>query len=472
MKYSVSNKPLVCMQTTSTCYKNTRKMDVLGILWHSTGANNPNLKRYVQPSNNSTERAEMLKLLGRNLYGNDWNHIYIEVGLNAWIGKLADGTVASIQTMPWDYRPWGCASGNNGSCNNGFIQFEICEDNLKNKDYFEQVYKEGCELTAYLCEMFNIDPYGTVKVGSAKCPTILCHQDSYKLGLGSNHSDIYHWFTKYGKSMETVRDDVAKLLKQSSVKPVAPTEQPNTSPKTFKIGDVVEIIGTTYYNGKTVPSWVRKKTWVVHDVSGDRVIVNKSADGKNSIMSPFRVDTLELVSEAKSTTQTVTPESKPTETKPTTNTASNPGNKIIKGTVVSIKKGAKYYNNTAVPSWVIKKQWIVSETPSGDRVIIDKSTDGKNSICSAINSKYLTIVSGGGTVTTKTETAPSTPTIKKGSKVKVKSGAKSYTGGKLASFVYKTTYTVLENPTGDRVVIGLAGVVTAAVNKKDLIVVK
>ena len=49
MKYNASNKPLVCMQTNSTCYKQTRKMTPLGILWHSTGANNPNLKRYVQP---------------------------------------------------------------------------------------------------------------------------------------------------------------------------------------------------------------------------------------------------------------------------------------------------------------------------------------------------------------------------------------------------------------------------------------
>lgn len=308
--------------------------------------------------------------------------------------------------------------------------------------------------------MFDIDPYGTVNVGSTKCPTILCHQDSYKLGLGSNHSDIYHWFTKYGKSMETVREDVAKLLKASSANSET---KPNTSIPKLEVGDVVQIIGTTYYNGKSVPTWVRKKTWVVSTVSGDRVIVDKSADGKNSIMSPFKADTLELVSKSKPVTQ-------PTETKPVTkpSTTTKPSNKIVKGSVVAIKKGAKYYNNTSVPSWVIKKNWIVSETPKGNRVVIDKSTDGKNSICSAINSKYLTIVSGGGTSTTKT---PS-PTIKKGSKVKVKSGAKSYTGGKLASFVYKTTYTVLENPSGDRVVIGLAGVVTAAVNKKDLIVVK
>jgi hypothetical protein len=47
MKYNINNKPLICMQTNSTCYKKTSTMTPLGILWHSTGANNPNLKRYV-----------------------------------------------------------------------------------------------------------------------------------------------------------------------------------------------------------------------------------------------------------------------------------------------------------------------------------------------------------------------------------------------------------------------------------------
>lgn len=47
MKYSAKNPPLVCMMTNSTCYKGTRKMKPVGVLWHSTGANNPYLKRYV-----------------------------------------------------------------------------------------------------------------------------------------------------------------------------------------------------------------------------------------------------------------------------------------------------------------------------------------------------------------------------------------------------------------------------------------
>ena len=60
--------------------------------------------------------------------------------------------------------------------------------------------------------------------------------------------------------------------------------------------------------------------------------------------------------------------------------------------------------------------------------------------------------------------------IVKGSTVKVKAGAKTYTGGGLASFVYSNTYTVLEL-NGDRAVIGQGKAVTAAVNIKDLTLV-
>lgn len=214
MKYSKNSPPLVCMQTTSTCYQGTRTMDVKGVLWHSTGANNPTLKRYVQPSDNAPDKAKMLQLLGVNNNKNDWNHIKRDAGLNCWIGKLADGTVTTVQTMPWNYRPWGCGSGPKGSCNSGWVQFEICEDSLTDKTYFDTCYKEACEITAYICSLYNIDPKGTVMYNGVKVPTILCHWDSYKLGLGGGHSDVYHWFNKYGKTMDDVRNDVAALLNQ------------------------------------------------------------------------------------------------------------------------------------------------------------------------------------------------------------------------------------------------------------------
>ena len=234
MKYSESNKPMVCMMTQSTCYKGTNEMTPLGVLWHSTGANNPELRRYVQPDDNAPNRTELLALLGKNAYNNDWNHVYRKAGLNCWIGKLADGTVTTVQTMPWNYKPQGCGAAytNGPSCNDGWIQFEICEDNLTNKAYFDQVYNEACEITAYLCNMYNLDPHGTVTYSGVKVPVILCHADSYKLGLGSNHGDVYNWFNKYGKTMDDVRNDVAKLMGENISKPITPAPITPAAPET------------------------------------------------------------------------------------------------------------------------------------------------------------------------------------------------------------------------------------------------
>lgn len=58
----------------------------------------------------------------------------------------------------------------------------------------------------------------------------------------------------------------------------------------------------------------------------------------------------------------------------------------------------------------------------------------------------------------------------KGDKVVVKSGAKTYSGGSLAGIVYTNTYTVIQVQQ-DRVVIGINGVVTAAMRAEDLVAV-
>ena len=250
MKYSNSNPPMVCMMTNSTCYKGTSTMQIKGILWHSTGANNPNLKRYVQPLEDDTNYSSLIAKIGKNAYGNDWNHETVQAGVNAWIGKLADGTVTSIQTLPWNFKPWGCASGSRGSCNNGWIQFEICEDNLGDSAYFNKAYKEACELTAYLCTLYNLNPSGSIYFGGVNVPNILCHQDSYQLKLGSNHSDIYHWFNKYGKTMENVRADVAKLMgnMQISSSGSAVVIVPTVSNSCLGLGDVGDQVKTLQQN--------------------------------------------------------------------------------------------------------------------------------------------------------------------------------------------------------------------------------
>ena len=188
-----------CLATKNECYQRGVGMTPVGVMVHSTGANNPWLKRYVQPNDG---------LLGTNNAGNHYNQYRPggrQVCVHAFIGKLADGSVATYQTLPWAMRGWHSGVGSKGSANNmGYIGFEICEDGLTDPVYFSKVYREAVELTAYLCNLYNLDP--------KKDGVVICHSEGHKRGIASNHGDVMHWFPKHGKNMDTFRADVAKEM--------------------------------------------------------------------------------------------------------------------------------------------------------------------------------------------------------------------------------------------------------------------
>ena len=182
--------------TENECFILGKKMKPVGIMVHSTGANNPFLRRYVQPDDGE---------LGKNYYGNHFNSFHPDgrkVCVHAFIGQLADGSIATYQTLPWDTKGWH--SG--GSANESYIGFEICEDGLFNGQYFSKVYKEAVELTAYLCQKFGIDPMND--------GAVICHSEGHKRGIASNHGDVMHWFPLHGKSMDDFRADVKKELQK------------------------------------------------------------------------------------------------------------------------------------------------------------------------------------------------------------------------------------------------------------------
>lgn len=180
----------------NACYKAGKAMTPKGIMVHSTGAENPWLKRYVGPDDG---------LLGKNQYNNHWNQAMDrQVCVHGFIGKLADGTIATYQTLPWDMVGWHSGSGSKGNANSlGYIGFEICEDDLTDATYFKKVYDEAVALCAYLCKTYNIKP---------ESPTLICHSEGCKLGIASNHGDVMHWFPKHGKSMDTFRADVKAAM--------------------------------------------------------------------------------------------------------------------------------------------------------------------------------------------------------------------------------------------------------------------
>ena len=194
-------KLLNCLFTQNRCYKNGTKITLKGIMVHSTGCNNPNLKRYVQPSTNDANYNTLISQLGKNNGGTAWNNSNANVCVHAFIGKLANGEIATVQTLPWNYKGWHCGKGPKGSFNSSHLSFEICEDGLTDANYFNKVYKEAVEFCAYLCQLYNFDPLAD--------GVIIGHYEGYQRGKASNHADPRNWFPRFGKSMDTFRQDVA-----------------------------------------------------------------------------------------------------------------------------------------------------------------------------------------------------------------------------------------------------------------------
>lgn len=180
--------------TENPCYKQAHKITPKGIVVHSTGANNPYLKRYVDAP----------AAVGKNTHGNHWNRADMQVCVHSFIGKDANGEIAVANILPYNYKCWGVGSGKNGSFNTSHIQFEICEDGLTDAAYFNKVWNAAVEYCVYLCEKFSLDPLGK--------NVIVGHCEAYKLGYGSNHSDPEHWFKSHGKTMAIFRNAVKRAM--------------------------------------------------------------------------------------------------------------------------------------------------------------------------------------------------------------------------------------------------------------------
>ena len=316
-----------CYMPNSTWFKGAGNRTPKGIVFHSTGCNNPNLWRWVQPADDAPDRQEMIDLIGYNKYHTDWEHIYREAGVNAWIGKLKDGSIATVQAGPWEKKAWGVGSAGIKTLNETHIQFEMCEDDLSDEKYFRAVYKEAIELCAYLCKLYNLDPLGTMDFYGKKIPVITDHKESHKLGVGGNHGDIGNWAPKYmgNNYLDTIRKDIYNEMHKNDKPQETPKEDngilyrvqvgaykvkanaeaqvkklkalgidcfivevkqnTNTTPQpvveTLKVGDTVKMKeGAPVYNStKKFQSWVYNATLYVRQINGDRIVVSTLKTG-------------------------------------------------------------------------------------------------------------------------------------------------------------------------------------------------
>ena len=58
----------------------------------------------------------------------------------------------------------------------------------------------------------------------------------------------------------------------------------------IKVGSLVSIVGSaTYYNGVSIPDWVKNQRWYVSELIGDRAVLGRNESGTNNITSPVNV---------------------------------------------------------------------------------------------------------------------------------------------------------------------------------------
>lgn len=73
-------------------------------------------------------------------------------------------------------------------------------------------------------------------------------------------------------------------------------EVSGTAKVEFEVGDLVSVLSyAKYYNGSSIPDFVKKQNWYISEVSGDRVVIDRNEDGSNSIQSPINSKYLVLV---------------------------------------------------------------------------------------------------------------------------------------------------------------------------------
>lgn len=268
-----------CYQTKNPCYRKGTPMKPVGIVVHSTGANNPHLCRYVD----CPER------LGVNRYGNHWNRPEAATLVHGAIGLDKEGFVTVVNTLPYTMAAWGVGKGSRGSYNydpTGHIQFEMCEDDLTDPSYFDQVMGTAVAYCAQLCREYGL-----------AAESIVSHKEAHAQGYASNHGDPENWMGRFDMTMEDFRARVRAKLKGEvtimgkvvnrdelvawiDAHAVEVEEQPEPEvkpePVAIKAGDkVVFKSGVTQWGtgsgNKGIPSWAQdgKTTFTVLEIVKD-----------------------------------------------------------------------------------------------------------------------------------------------------------------------------------------------------------
>lgn len=123
---------------------------------------------------------------------NRWNKSSIMVSVHAFIDDLE-----FWQLLPFNMWAWGVG----GKANGYSLQIEMCEDKEHSEVYFRKILANTIKKVAQWCKEYNIP-----------VDHVIGHYEARLLGIGSNHSDPRHWWSKFGYTMDMFRDDIKKAL--------------------------------------------------------------------------------------------------------------------------------------------------------------------------------------------------------------------------------------------------------------------
>ena len=232
---------LQAYQTKNRSYTRNRSITPVGILVHSTGAVNRDLKRYVD----SPDR------LGVNANNNHWNKSDVTKSVHAFIGYDKDKQIIVANTIPYDRACWGAGGGSKGSANydpQAHIQFEICQGSNTDKEYYWAAIAVAEEYCVHLCRL-----YGWT------ADQITSHKEAHKAGYANNHGDPQSWMCHFDDDMDKFRARVTQRLNGTETPTAPPVVKDEQKPvdnagtaTTGKMeGKTVNITLNTIRNGST-----------------------------------------------------------------------------------------------------------------------------------------------------------------------------------------------------------------------------
>ena len=85
--------------------------------------------------------------------------------MHAFIGYDKNKNVRVAEILPLNICCWGVGSGRKGSYNYDppHIQFEICEDGLKDKTYYRKAFDVAVEYCAHLCKTYGLSVHRSME---------------------------------------------------------------------------------------------------------------------------------------------------------------------------------------------------------------------------------------------------------------------------------------------------------------------